>query len=122
MDFLTETVKTYCPPMRTKPRGIDWEELATIFLSKMDDDQVFPKLPQTLKAHFDKWSCNQEMKIVGERIHNDLNFIMKEMTPSNAPAPIAIHGEDVAQSMVDREQAQISFSPAPFVPPLTATH
>jgi hypothetical protein len=137
MLFLAQRMKLKCPPIpcstkeeikiynaflraHPKPNERQWRELESQFLHKMYGINVFPKLPQMLKSRFDRWSVNQDIKILGERIKDGFNHMIKKLFMARTNAPQPLDGGTVAAATSQRIQPNSTLAPVGFVPPITA--
>jgi hypothetical protein len=137
MLFLAQRMKLKCPPipcstkeefkihnafLRAHPKQNErqWRELASQFLHKMDGINVFTKLPQMLRSRFDRWSVNQDIKILGERIKDGFNHTRKKLFMARTNAPQPLDGGTMAAATSQRIQPNSTLTPVGFVPPITA--
>jgi len=95
--FLAKRMKLKCPPLplstrqeysiyndhlksHPQPAKKNWDELAQIFKNSVNGKTIFPKLPSMLKSYYDKWSKNQEIKIIGMQIRGGYNKILSKLS------------------------------------------
>lgn len=139
LKFLAERMKLKCPPLplstkeehviynnylksHPQPASKNWDELAQIFKGRVDGKTIFPKLPSMLKQHYDKWSKNQDIKMIGMQIRGGYNKILLKLSSERAePAPFAFQapgGVSISQPTDDNDTRQ----PISFVPPIVAPY